>query len=134
MAWWHASPARWSFLQGSPLDSCWAACIGSSCFAAQALLHAGSGWADCPPWRAALPISRPCTLVRLPPHAAPSLQVRFEFDEPDFAMIDTLFSLAEAHLFMQLVELQDSDPGQLPAGKTTDDLYRQELAWRVDEH
>ena len=66
----------------------------------------------------------------LPPWqaAAPCLQVRFEFDEPDFAMIDTLFSLAEAHLFMQLVELQDSDPGQLPAGKNTDDLYRQALA------
>ena len=70
--------------------------------------------------------------ARLPQHAAPCLQVRFEFDEPDFAMIDTLFSLAEAHLFMQLVELQDSDSGQLPAGKNTDDLYRQAMAWLVD--
>ena len=26
---------------------------------------------------------------------------REEYDEPDFALIDTLFSLAEAHLFMQ---------------------------------
>lgn len=26
---------------------------------------------------------------------------REEFDEPEFALIDTLFSLAEAHLFMQ---------------------------------
>ena len=28
-------------------------------------------------------------------------QERSEFDEPDYALIDTLFSLAEAHLFMQ---------------------------------
>ena len=52
------------------------------------------------------------------------LQVRFSFDEPDFAMIDTLFSLAEAHLFMQLVELQDSRPDLLPPGKAYPDLYR----------
>ena len=52
------------------------------------------------------------------------LQVRHDFDEPDFAMIDTLFSLAEAHLFMQLVELQDREPHLLPAGKTRPDLYR----------
>lgn len=52
------------------------------------------------------------------------MQVRHEFDEPDFAMIDTLFSLAEAHLFMQLVELQDREPHLLPAGKTRPDLYR----------
>lgn len=26
---------------------------------------------------------------------------REEYDEPDFALIDTLFSLAEAHLYMQ---------------------------------
>jgi hypothetical protein len=31
--------------------------------------------------------------------------VRDSFDEPAYAMIDTLFSLAEAHLFMRLVEL-----------------------------
>ena len=52
------------------------------------------------------------------------VQVRFSFDEPDFAMIDTLFSLAEAHLFMQLVELQDSRPDLLPSGKAYPDLYR----------
>ena len=51
-------------------------------------------------------------------------QVRFSFDEPDFAMIDTLFSLAEAHLFMQLVELQDSRPHLLPPGKSYPGLYR----------
>ncbi|KAK9843987.1 hypothetical protein WJX81_001142 [Elliptochloris bilobata] len=49
---------------------------------------------------------------------------RSEFDEPDYALIDTLFSLAEAHLFMQLVELQDSQPHALPAGKATPDLYK----------
>jgi len=52
------------------------------------------------------------------------LQVRYDFDEPDFAMIDTLFSLAEAHLFMQLVELQDQQPDLLPPSKTRPDLYR----------
>lgn len=31
--------------------------------------------------------------------------VRDDFDEPDYGMIDTLFSLAEGYLFMQLVEL-----------------------------
>ena len=43
-----------------------------------------------------------------------------------FAMIDTLFSLAEAHLFMQLVEWWDKDRTslKLPAGKTYADLYR----------
>eukprot|EP00884_Botryococcus_braunii_P012808 jgi/Botrbrau1/21528/Bobra.174_2s0031.1 len=33
---------------------------------------------------------------------------RFEFDEPDFALIDTLFSLGESHIFMQLVEMHDA--------------------------
>lgn len=48
-----------------------------------------------------------------------------EFDEPDFALIDTLFSLAEAHLFMQLVELQDSSrPQVMPAAKSYADIYR----------
>jgi HAD superfamily 5'-nucleotidase-like hydrolase len=39
-------------------------------------------------------------------------------DEPAFALIDTLFSLAEAHLFMQLVELGEAVPGALPASAT----------------
>ena len=47
-----------------------------------------------------------------------------EFDEPDFALIDTLFSLAEAHLFMQLIELQDKHPEKLPPGKSCADIYR----------
>jgi hypothetical protein len=38
------------------------------------------------------------------------------FDEPDYALIDTLFSLAEAYLFAQLVELKDAHPEKLPAG------------------
>lgn len=49
---------------------------------------------------------------------------RLEYDEPEFAMIDTLFSLAEAHLFMQLVELHDSQPHTLPPGKGYADIYR----------
>ncbi|KAK9829767.1 hypothetical protein WJX72_007769 [[Myrmecia] bisecta] len=49
---------------------------------------------------------------------------RHEYDEPDYALIDTLFSLAEAHLFMQLVELQDAQPHLLPPGKQTADLYK----------
>ena len=52
------------------------------------------------------------------------VQERMEFDEPDFALIDTLFSLAEAHLFMQLIELQDNHPDRLPAGKSCADIYR----------
>jgi hypothetical protein len=33
------------------------------------------------------------------------MQVRDDYEEPAYGMIDTLFSLAEAYLFMQLVEL-----------------------------
>lgn len=56
-------------------------------------------------------------------HCLPSLsQERCDFDEPDYALIDTLFSLAEAHLFMQLVELQDAQPQLLP--KPTAGLYK----------
>eukprot|EP00775_Hariotina_reticulata_P000930 gene930-1256_t len=40
--------------------------------------------------------------------------VRDDFEEPNYAMIDTLFSLAEAYLFMQLVELVDQHPSKLP--------------------
>lgn len=50
---------------------------------------------------------------------------REEYDEPAFALIDTLFSLAEAYLFMQLVEMMDQEGGsQLPPGKTYADVYR----------
>ena len=36
---------------------------------------------------------------------------RDSFDEPGYALIDTLFSLAEAHLFAQLVDMKDKDIG-----------------------
>lgn len=36
--------------------------------------------------------------------------VRDSFDEPDYALIDTLFSLAEAYLFAQLVDFKDNNP------------------------
>ena len=50
---------------------------------------------------------------------------QFGFDEPDFALIDTLFSLAEAYLFMQLVEMKDADVEGFPAGKSYADVYRE---------
>ncbi|KAK7321757.1 hypothetical protein VNO77_32672 [Canavalia gladiata] len=34
------------------------------------------------------------------------------FDGPDYALIDTLFSLAEAYLFAQLVDFKDRNPGK----------------------
>lgn len=50
---------------------------------------------------------------------------RQEYEEPTFGHVDTLFSLAESHLFMQLVEMQDALPkSTLPAGKTYADIYR----------
>ncbi len=52
------------------------------------------------------------------------VQERTEFDEPDYALIDTLFSLAEAHLFMQIIELMESKPGIMPPNKTFADIYR----------
>jgi len=42
---------------------------------------------------------------------------RESFDEPDYALLDTLFSLGETYLFCQLVELKDAQP-QLLAHKT----------------
>ena len=36
------------------------------------------------------------------------------YDEPDYALIDTLFSLAEAYLFAQLVEFRDLNPDKIP--------------------
>lgn len=50
---------------------------------------------------------------------------QFDFDEPNFALIDTLFSLAEAYLFMQLVEMKDADVPGFPEGKSYPDLYRE---------
>ncbi|KAF3446316.1 hypothetical protein FNV43_RR11495 [Rhamnella rubrinervis] len=40
--------------------------------------------------------------------------IRDSFDEPDYALIDTLFSLAEAYLFAQLVDLWDKNPEIFP--------------------
>lgn len=42
-----------------------------------------------------------------------STLVRDAFDEPDYALIDTLFSLAEAYLFAQLVDFKDNNPGKI---------------------
>lgn len=42
---------------------------------------------------------------------------RESFDEPDYALIDTLFSLAEAYLFAQIVELTDASPNKIPCSK-----------------
>lgn len=50
---------------------------------------------------------------------------QFDFDEPNFALIDTLFSLAEAHLFMQLVEMKDNEVDGFPQQKSYADLYRE---------
>lgn len=45
-----------------------------------------------------------------------STLIRDAFDEPDYALIDTLFSLAEAFLFAQLVDFKDNHPGLVPPG------------------
>lgn len=42
--------------------------------------------------------------------------VRDSFDEPDYALIDTLFSLAEAYLFAQLVDFMDKNPAKFTSG------------------
>lgn len=39
--------------------------------------------------------------------------IRDSYDEPDYALIDTLFSLAEAYLFAQLVDFKDSNPDKI---------------------
>ncbi|CAL5383575.1 unnamed protein product [Camellia sinensis] len=43
-----------------------------------------------------------------------STLIRDTFDEPNYALIDTLFSLAEAYLFAQLVDFKDNNPGKFP--------------------
>ncbi|KAJ4963430.1 hypothetical protein NE237_023369 [Protea cynaroides] len=40
--------------------------------------------------------------------------IRNPFDEPDYALIDTLFSLAQAYLFAQLVDFKDLNPKKVP--------------------
>ncbi|KAL9238005.1 hypothetical protein vseg_012487 [Gypsophila vaccaria] len=49
---------------------------------------------------------------------------RDSFDEPDYALIDTLFSLAEAYLFAQLVDFKDKNPGKIPAGGDYARMYK----------
>ncbi len=44
------------------------------------------------------------------------------YEEPDFALIDTLFTLADAYLFSQLIELQEQKRGSIT--KTPDEIYR----------
>jgi hypothetical protein len=49
---------------------------------------------------------------------------RDSYDEPDYALIDTLFSLAEAYLFMQLVDFRDQFPEKIPSGTEYDPSLR----------
>ncbi|XP_052201041.1 uncharacterized protein LOC127807341 isoform X2 [Diospyros lotus] len=53
-----------------------------------------------------------------------STLTRDSFDEPDYALIDTLFSLAEAYLFAQLVDFKDNNPGKVPDGTDYSRMYR----------
>ncbi|XP_057434951.1 uncharacterized protein LOC130727731 isoform X2 [Lotus japonicus] len=50
--------------------------------------------------------------------------LRDSFDEPDYALIDTLFSLAEAYLFAQLVDFKDGNPGKIPEGVDYARMYK----------
>uniref|UniRef100_A0A0D9ZDT0 5'-nucleotidase n=1 Tax=Oryza glumipatula TaxID=40148 RepID=A0A0D9ZDT0_9ORYZ len=53
-----------------------------------------------------------------------STLIRDSFDEPDYALIDTLFSLGEAYLFAQLVDFMDNNPGKVPSGTDYPLMYR----------
>ncbi|XP_057975695.1 uncharacterized protein LOC131163022 isoform X2 [Malania oleifera] len=53
-----------------------------------------------------------------------STLIRDSFDEPDYALIDTLFSLAEAYLFAQLVDFKDNNPGKIPEGVDYSRMYK----------
>ncbi|KAK1276288.1 hypothetical protein QJS04_geneDACA003720 [Acorus gramineus] len=50
--------------------------------------------------------------------------IRDSFDEPDYALIDTLFSLAEAYLFAQLVDFKDNNPGKILGGADYSRMYK----------
>ncbi|KAG5033881.1 hypothetical protein JHK87_008791 [Glycine soja] len=50
--------------------------------------------------------------------------VRDSFDEPDYALIDTLFSLAEAYLFAQLVDFKDCNPDKIQEGVDYARMYK----------
>ncbi|GAV85950.1 5_nucleotid domain-containing protein [Cephalotus follicularis] len=53
-----------------------------------------------------------------------STLIRDSFDEPDYALIDTLFSLAEAYLFAQLVDFKDKNPGKVPRDADYAHMYK----------
>lgn len=53
-----------------------------------------------------------------------STLIRDAFDEPDYALIDTLFSLAEAYLFAQLVDFRDNNPGKFPDSTDYARMYK----------
>ncbi|TXG52221.1 hypothetical protein EZV62_021390 [Acer yangbiense] len=53
-----------------------------------------------------------------------STLIRDAFDEPNYAVIDTLFSLAEAYLFAQLVDFMDKNPGKFPNGTDYARMYK----------
>ncbi|XP_071923526.1 uncharacterized protein [Coffea arabica] len=53
-----------------------------------------------------------------------STLIRDSFDEPDYALIDTLFSLAEAYLFAQLVDFKDNNPGKLLGRVDYSQMYK----------
>ncbi|KAJ7526309.1 hypothetical protein O6H91_16G001300 [Diphasiastrum complanatum] len=46
------------------------------------------------------------------------------YDEPDYALIDTLFSLAEAYIFAQLVDFKDSFPERLRLILDYEQMYK----------
>ncbi|MCO5611335.1 hypothetical protein L7F22_065588 [Adiantum nelumboides] len=48
---------------------------------------------------------------------------RESYDEPDYALIDTLFSLAEAYLFTQLVEYKDNNESKFPFNTGYSTIY-----------
>ncbi|PIA55732.1 hypothetical protein AQUCO_00700207v1 [Aquilegia coerulea] len=50
--------------------------------------------------------------------------LRDSFDEPDYALIDTLFSLAEAYLFAQLVDFKDKNSTKVPDGADYSRMYK----------
>lgn len=50
--------------------------------------------------------------------------IRDSFDEPEYALIDTLFSLAEAYLFAQLVDFRDNHPGKFSSDVDYGRMYK----------
>ncbi|KAJ8762255.1 hypothetical protein K2173_007411 [Erythroxylum novogranatense] len=50
--------------------------------------------------------------------------IRDAFDGPEYALIDTLFSLAEVYLFAQLVDFKDHNPGKIPEGADYTLMYK----------